>query len=128
MAVGELIGAVVGLILIIVTAYILVGSTISTVEITTFAQKDMVQTQEIRLDTSIILNQTSIDSENKTLNFTVVNTGTTPIIDLKDMDVIIGDNSGNLQRFYFGGVGIMIHLPGPRQKNQSEWEVHYPEC
>ena len=53
MPVGELIAAAVGLILLIIVAYVLVGSTIGTAETMASAQRDMTHLQEIRLHTDI---------------------------------------------------------------------------
>ena len=55
MPVGELIAAAVGLILIIVVAYVLVGSTIGTAETMASAQRDMTHLQVVQLHTDIAI-------------------------------------------------------------------------
>jgi flagellar protein FlaF len=107
MPVGELIGAAIGVLLLIIVAYVLIGSTLGGAEVVASAQRDMVHLQEIRIDTTITVTPDPISTgstPSETLTFHIENTGTEPITDLKDMDVFIGDASGDLQRFYFGGV------------------------
>jgi flagellar protein FlaF len=103
MPAGELIGAAIGALILIIVAYVLIGSTLSAAEITASAQRDMTHLQEARLDTHITVTVKSISSKDTNLTFYIDNTGNAPITDLNDMDVIIGDASGDIQRFYFGG-------------------------
>lgn len=85
MAVAEIIGAAIGVLLLIVVAYLLVGNVIATAEIITNAQKDVTLKNEARLNTEITIgNQTFNDM---TLNFSVVNTGNEAIVDYPHMDV-----------------------------------------
>ncbi len=55
MAVADLIGAAVGVLLLVLVAYILVGSTLSTAEIVSNAQKDLTLHDEARLHTDFII-------------------------------------------------------------------------
>jgi flagellar protein FlaF len=98
MPIGELIGATVGIILLIIAAYVIVGSTVNTAEGVASAQRDMVLLQNIQLDTHIKV----IDTGNDTnyLNFIITNNGTAAITDLKDMDVIIGNGNTSLPVLY----------------------------
>ncbi|WP_048145913.1 hypothetical protein [Methanosphaerula palustris] len=92
MAVGELIGAVVGVMLLVYVAYVLVGSVIMTAETVTSAQGDMGQLQEARMRTMINL---SIDQVvDNTVYLNVTNTGGEPISDFTHMDVITSDGVG----------------------------------
>ena len=51
MAVAELIGAAIGVLLLVMVAYLLVGSTLSTAELMVTAQKDVTLQQESRMHT-----------------------------------------------------------------------------
>ncbi|MGD0535548.1 MAG: hypothetical protein ABR999_08965 [Methanoregula sp.] len=87
MPVGELIGAAVGLILIIIVAYVLVGSTISVAETMASAQQDMTHLQEIRLDTKIEVTDVKVTGD--TVSFNVKNKGGQTITDFTHMDVLL---------------------------------------
>jgi flagellar protein FlaF len=93
MAVGELIGAAIGVLLLIIVAYVLMGSTLSTAVIVSSAQKDMAQQQEVRLNTQIAVSPT-VNSGN--VSFTVTNTGSETINDVAHMDVFIYDQTGDV--------------------------------
>jgi flagellar protein FlaF len=94
MAVAEIIGAAVGVMLLIIVAYVLVGSVLTTAEVVTNAQKDVTLLQGTRLGTSISLNPTDIDfSPGTELNFSVTNSGNVVITDFAHMDLFV-DNSG----------------------------------
>ena len=76
MPVGELIAAAVGLILIIVVAYVLVGSTIGTAETMASAQRDMTHLQVVQLHTDIAMTVNShFNNSPETVNFIITNTG-----------------------------------------------------
>ena len=92
MAVSEIIGAVVGVMLLVVVAYVIVTSTLVTGETIAGTQKDLVLQQEARLRTSISLD----DPHNATEQASIImanltNTGTEPISDFKHMDVLVYD-------------------------------------
>ena len=101
MPVGELIAAAVGLILIIIVAYVLVGSTVGTAELMANDQKMMTQLQEIRLHTDITVKATGPSSSTpETVNFIVTNSGRIAINDFENMEVIVGDRSGDAPVLY----------------------------
>lgn len=100
MAVAELIGAAVGVLLLVIVAYLLVGGTLSTAETVTTAQKDITLLNEARMRTSM----TITDSESqgsKFLNFSVRNTGSEPITDLVHMDVFSYDENYHYLRYTY---------------------------
>ncbi len=103
MAVAELIGAAVGVLLLIIVAYVVVGSTLSAAETVSNAQKDLTQLNEARLRTSITLNKTETNHSGQGLNFSVVNTGSEVISDFTHMDILIstGGQSGGYQRMTY---------------------------
>lgn len=99
MAVAELIGAAVGVLLLVIVAYLLVGGTLSTAETVVTAQKDITLLHEARLGTSI-----TISDENPTevfLNFSVTNTGSEPITDLSHMDIFSFDRTYYYERYTY---------------------------
>ena len=85
MAVAEIIGAAVGVLLLVVVAYLLVGGTLSTAETVVMAQKDVTLLQESRLRTSITISDHTFDGT--MLNFNISNTGSETVTDLPHMDV-----------------------------------------
>jgi flagellar protein FlaF len=90
MAVAEIVGAAIGVLLLIVVAYLLVGGTLSTAETVITAQKDITLLTESRLRTSIDI--TSVDPpEGTNLNFTLTNNGDEIVNDLSHMDVFSYD-------------------------------------
>jgi flagellar protein FlaF len=93
MAVAGIIAAAVGVMLLIVVGYIVVGATISTAETVTNAQKDVTLKNEMRLGTAIDITDPLRLSSNITSN--VTNTGTEIISDFRHMDVIVYDSGSN---------------------------------
>lgn len=104
MAVAEIIGAAVGVLLLIVVAYIVVGSTLSAAETVSNAQKDLTHLNEARLRTGITINKTETDVSGQGLNFTVTNTGNELITDFTHMDILIEtSDSGGYQHLSYNG-------------------------
>lgn len=85
MAVAEIIGAAVGVLLLVVVAYLLVGGTLSTAESVATAQKDLTSLHEARLRTSITIINPAINGSQ--IDFHIANNGTETITDLPHMDV-----------------------------------------
>ncbi|MCX6685761.1 MAG: hypothetical protein NTV10_03790 [Methanoregula sp.] len=101
MASAEIIGAAIGILLMMIVAYLLVGSTLTAAEIVTIAQKDVTLQNEARLNTAIALYKVEYSSSSKSLTFKINNTGNEiiGIGDFKHMDVFI-TNSGNSPLYY----------------------------
>ncbi|HWS21447.1 MAG TPA: hypothetical protein VN227_02270 [Methanoregula sp.] len=93
MAVAGIIAAAVGVMLLIVVGYVVVGATITTAETVTNAQKDVTLQNEMRLGTAIVISDPLQSSSNITSN--VTNTGTEIISDFRHMDVIVYDTGSN---------------------------------
>ena len=93
MAVAGIIAAAVGVMLLIVVGYVVVGATITTAETVTNAQKDVTLQNEMRLGTAIVITDPQQSSSNITSN--VTNTGTEIISDFRHMDVIVYDTGSN---------------------------------
>ncbi|MDD1698974.1 MAG: hypothetical protein LUQ36_11470, partial [Methanoregula sp.] len=92
-AVAGIIAAAVGVMLLIVVGYVVVGATITTAETVTNAQKDVTLQNEIRLGTAIVITDPLQSSSNITSN--VTNTGTEIISDFRHMDVLVYDSGSN---------------------------------
>jgi archaeal flagellar protein FlaF len=95
MAVSEIIGAAIGVLLLVIVAYVVVGSTLYAAETVTTAQKDLTLLQEARLRTSFSIT----DQKNDTTNLiiaNITNTGTEIIGDFKHTDVIVYDKTSSV--------------------------------
>lgn len=93
MAVAEIIGAAVGILLLIIVAYLVVGSTLTAAETVSNAQKDLTLQNEMRIRTAFTITDQINSSSIITLN--VTNTGTEIIRDFNHMDVIVYDTISN---------------------------------
>jgi len=98
MAVSEIIGAAVGVILLVMVAYVVVGSTLFAAETVTTAQKDLTLQQEARIRTSIAIS--SITYNESIIHANLTNTGTEIIGDFKHMDVLVYDAGLNSYQNY----------------------------
>jgi flagellar protein FlaF len=103
MAVAEIIGAAVGILLLVIVAYVIIGGTLAAGETIASAQKDLAQLTEVRLRTSITLNKTETHLSGQGLNFSVTNTGNEMIADFTHMDILTltGGDSGEYQHLTF---------------------------
>jgi flagellar protein FlaF len=99
-AVAEIIGAAVGVLLLVVVAYLLVGGTLTAAETVANAQKDLTLLNEARLRTDWRINADEIAIEGNGLNFSVTNTGNEIITDFRHIDVFTYDNSNTDYEHY----------------------------
>jgi flagellar protein FlaF len=102
MAVADLIGAAVGVILLVMVAYLLVGSVISTAQIVTSAQKSATLLEEQQLKTDITISNAAIIPDSyypSDFNCTINNTGNMVISDFTHMDVLVYDNGSSSNIF-----------------------------
>jgi len=101
MAIAEIIGAVIGVMLLLIVAYMLVGSVLTTAEVVTTAQKDITLLNEGRIRTSLNLESITCSGNNPT-NCTIIvkNNGNEIISDFNHMDIITGTGSGT-DRFQY---------------------------
>jgi archaeal flagellar protein FlaF len=104
MAVAEIIGAAVGVMLLVIVAYVLVGSVLTSAEIVTNAQKDITLQQEIRLRTDFkIMNPVyGVDTSTNTVRFNITlnNIGSEVIRDFSHMDIFVYNASGSIDYQY----------------------------
>jgi len=140
MAVAELIGAAMGVLLLIFVAYVLVGSTLTTAQTLAEAQKDLTLQDESRLRTDIVISSASLE-EGNTLNFSVTNQGSEIVSDFKHMDILSTNGTGNFEYYsytknFIGSSGTWtinsfepvsgVH-PGELDPGETVWcEAVYP--
>ncbi|MFA4859997.1 hypothetical protein [Methanoregula sp.] len=100
MAVAEIIGAAIGVLLLVVVAYILVGGTLTAAETVANAQKDLTILNEARIRTDIQLNTSEINPVGiSALNFSVTNSGNEIISDFTHMDIYTY-NASDIYQYY----------------------------
>ncbi|MDH7510141.1 MAG: hypothetical protein QHH04_03755 [Methanolinea sp.] len=98
MAAASLVATAFGIIIILVTAYILAGSTLATSEVVSTAQKDMTDLQMRMLGTSLEIGEPPANITSP-LVLTLTNTGNEPIRDFEKMDVYL----------FFSGTGPVLY-------------------
>jgi hypothetical protein len=104
MAGAEVIGTAIGVLLLILVGYLLIGSALTTAEVVTSAQKDITIQNEARLQTAISISSVVFNDPDPT-TFTLTNTGSEPIKDLNHMDVILFSSSTPPNRFSYDNTG-----------------------
>jgi len=106
-AVSEIIGAAVGVLILIIVAYVVVGGTLTAAETVSNAQKDLTLRQEARMQTSLEI--TDKDKNGPVINISVTNTGTEVIRDFSHMVIFThtnGDAAGYRHLTYGDTCGI----------------------
>jgi flagellar protein FlaF len=93
MAAAGIIGTAVGLILLIVVAYVVVGATLTTAETVTNAQKDVTLQNQMRIGTAFTI--TDEIYNNSIIYANVTNSGTEIIRDFNHMDILLYSNESN---------------------------------
>ena len=130
MAVAEIIGAAIGVMLLLVVAYMLVGSVLTTAEVVTTAQKDITLLNEARLMTSIRLNRSEIFSNITpyVLNFSVTNTGNEIISDFDHTDVYTWNGaSAGYQKYTYDKYNLPETATTGNWSKMIENELIHPE-
>src|SRR5512137_120462 len=90
MAAAGIIGTAVGVILLIVVAYVVVGATLTAAETMSNAQKDVTLQNQMRIGTAFTI---SDQTHNSSIIYTnVTNTGTEIIRDFNHMDILVYNN------------------------------------
>ena len=96
MAVGEIIGAAIGILMLIVVAYLVVGSTLSTADMIVSTQKDVTSQNEIRMNTGMTIKPYySPNPAKNSFNFSLNNTGSETIGDFSHFDLFSADSSSS---------------------------------
>jgi flagellar protein FlaF len=118
MAVGEIIGAAIGILMLIIVAYLVVGSTLSTGELVVNTQKDVTLQNEARLRTDFSIVSATLDRQNGNVTVQIYNNGKETISDYTHMDIYF-NNSTNppILRTYGSGAGTWTTLYDPDPAN-----------
>ena len=106
MAVADMIGAAVGVILLVIVAYLLVGSVLSISQTVTSAQKAATNLEEQQLKTALAITNTTTEMDQISgmmdINCTVTNTGSEVISDFSQMDIYVYDGgTGNFYLYHY---------------------------
>lgn len=86
---ASLIASAIALILLLITAYVIVGGTLTAAEIIAFAQHEQVAQQEIRMRTSIEIVSASLTMGASPLVVTVHNIGQEPVTGFENMEAYL---------------------------------------
>jgi flagellar protein FlaF len=87
MSAGPLIASGVGILLLVATAYVLIGGTLATTEVMVEAQGNLAASQEVRMRTAIAIEKTNLAGTS--LYVEVKNTGSEPVVDIMSIDVYL---------------------------------------
>lgn len=93
MAVAEIIGSAVGVLLLVIVAYLLVGGTLSTAETVVAAQKDMTLLQEMRLNTHITIDSATCNET--AITFSIINDGDETVSGISKIDIFSFNSTNN---------------------------------
>jgi flagellar protein FlaF len=89
MGLGSLIASAVAIILLVITAYVIIGGTIATAEIVSLAQEEQAHTIQKAMRTSIDIVDVEVDAGASVMYVEVYNAGTEIIADFDSMDVFV---------------------------------------
>jgi|LDZT01.1.fsa_nt_gi flagellar protein FlaF len=112
MGFATIIGAIVGVFLLLVVAYLLIGASLITAEVVMTAQRDMTEVQTDKTGTSIAIDGYHI-ADNTTLFILVKNDGTTVIKNPLQMDLFLATDIGTQTREEWQKIGITPDLINP---------------
>lgn len=110
---ATIIGAIVGVFLLLVVAYLLIGATLITAEVVMTAQRDMTEVQTDRTGTSIAIDGHQVSADNTTLYVQVKNEGSTVIENPEQMDMFLATSTGTQTREEWQIIGITPDLINP---------------
>jgi flagellar protein FlaF len=97
MSAGSLVASGVGILLLVVTAYILIGGALTTTEVMVEAQSNLAAYLEAGMRRAIAIQNTTIDGS--TLYVEVKNTGSEPVVEIPSIDV------------YLQNEGVPVYVP-----------------
>jgi len=103
MGTASLIATSVAILLLVITAYVLVGGTLATAEVVISAQRDATSHHEERIRTQISIIRTLHAVNDSTLYVLLENTGSEPVTDLDHFDVFLADGGSPI--YYPRGSG-----------------------
>jgi flagellar protein FlaF len=89
MGTASLVATAVGVLLLIITAYVMAGGTLSVAEVVATAEKEAISQHEVRIRTSIHIVSTSVETNMSRVIAEIENTGSEPIGDFLHTDVYL---------------------------------------
>jgi len=109
MAGAIIIACAIGILLLLIVGYVLVGSTLASADSIASAQKDMTIKKEAQMNTAIRI--TNAKFSGTSFRFNLSNTGSVPMGDFNQTDVFISYNQGTPVRYSFNGY-VSGNTPG----------------
>ncbi len=103
MAAASLVATALGIILILVTGYVLVGGALTSSEVVMAAQKDMTASQVEMLGTGMEI--TDVSPSSNPVYIRVTNTGNVPILDFEHVDVFLFQSGAVPARIHYNTAG-----------------------
>jgi flagellar protein FlaF len=103
MAAASLVATALGIILLLVTGYVLVGGALTSSQVVMEAQKDMTAAQVEMLGTGMEI--TAVSFSSNPIYIQVTNTGNVPINDFEHMDVFLLSSGDVPARISYAGSG-----------------------
>jgi flagellar protein FlaF len=89
MGLGSLIASAVAIILLVITAYVIIGGTITTAEVVALAQEEQAHTIQKAMRTSIDIVDVTVNANASEMYVDVYNAGSEIIADFDTMDVFV---------------------------------------
>lgn len=120
MAFASVLASAIGILLLIITAYVLVGGTLTTTQTVVNAQADMTSIHVKMLGTTLQIENTNISAPGR-LDLSLLNTGTEPVIDLVHMDVLI-KSAGNAPTLKTKDNGWTLVSIVPDTIHPNQWD------
>lgn len=124
MAAASLVATALGIILLLVTGYVLVGGALTSSQVVMEAQKDMTAAQVEMLGTGMEI--TAVSSSSNPIYIQVTNTGNLPVVDFEHTDVFLfssGDVPARIRYNPGGGENtwqkVLIH---PDLIHPNQWD------
>jgi flagellar protein FlaF len=98
---ASLVATAIGVLLLIVTAYVLAGGTLSVADVVATAERDAAAQHEVRMRTAIEIRSTILDANTSSIDLELENTGSEPIGDFEHTDVYL-QQDGEPQLYRYG--------------------------
>ena len=120
MAFASILASAIGIILLIVTAYVLVGGTLTTTQTVVNAQTDMTALHVKMIGTAIQIEYANISTPGR-LDLSILNSGTEPVMDLVHMDVLL-KSAGNAPVLKTKDSGWTFVSISPDTVHPNQWD------
>lgn len=105
MGTASLVATAIGILLLIVTAYVLAGGTLSVADAVASAERDAAAQHELRMRTSFQILSAHLSTNVSTLEIDLENTGSEPIGDFEHTDVYLLQDGTPVHYAYGSGTG-----------------------